>query len=642
MSAALNEGHAESILAALEEAVVAWDRSGRLVYANPAARALGLGSEPGPELLDGAGRPLPAAELRGLCGELTLKLTAAGRERWVVARSQALAQQGLTLCVLRDVTARRQQELRQQYLAQATESLACATDCRQALAAVVRLAVPQVADWCALDLLEGEELYRLAHAQLPPGRVRVGRVPSAAWRVLRHGEPELLDGARGDRDQRSQLSQLGLGSYLGVPLRCAGQVAGVLSFGRFGPGGYAETELSFARLVAERASAALEQARRLSEQASERQALLRANRSKDEFLAILGHELRNPLSPILSALQLVRMRGVKGIEREREILERQVRHMVRLVDDLLDLTRISRGQLDLKTSQRVELADVVQQAVEVSASLLEERGHELQLEVPRGAWVHGEQARLAQVVGNLLTNAARHSEPGGQVRVACELASGDWWLRVSDRGRGIAPELLERVFEPFVQDPGGQRAAGGLGLGLAIARRIVELHGGSLEAHSAGLGQGSTFTVRLPAARPPEQVPAASPRQIQPARGVQLLVVDDYLDGLETLAAALELAGHQVRQASDGPSALASAQAHPPEIALLDIALPGMDGYELARQLSAQHPALRLVALTGYGQDHDRDRSRAAGFCEHLLKPVEIDQLLELIERLTSPGAASD
>jgi signal transduction histidine kinase len=636
----MSEAHLGSILGALEEAVAAWDRTGRLIYANAAAHDLGLGAGEEPELLDEAGFPFPLAQLRALSGEVTLRLRASGRERWVVARGQALEQQELELCVLRDVTSRRQQERRQEYLAQATGVLVASREPRQALAVVVQLAVPAIADWCALDLLEGRELRRLAIVQVPPGRVRSSRVPSATWRILRHGQPELLDESTADPDQRSQLAQLGLRSYIGVPLICGGQVAGVLSFGS--GRGYGGPDLACARTVAERASAALQQALLRDQQVIERLALERAraeaeraSRSKDEFLAILGHELRNPLSPILNTLQLVKMRGAPGMEREREILERQVKHMVRLVDDLLDLTRISRGQFDLRTSQRVDLADVVQQAVELSGPLLEERGHTLQLQVPRGAWVHGEQVRLAQVVGNLLSNAARHSESGGQVRVEAELASGDWWLRVSDRGRGIPPEMLERVFEPFVQETGAQRARGGLGLGLAIARRLVELHGGALSAASPGVGQGSTFTVRLPAASPPDVDLVEVPREILPARSVELLVVDDHLDGLETLADALELAGHQVQRASDGLAALQSAQQHPPEVALLDIALPGMDGYELARQLLVHEPSLKLVALTGYGQDHDRHLSRTAGFHEHLVKPVEIARLLELIERLT-------
>jgi signal transduction histidine kinase len=367
-----------------------------------------------------------------------------------------------------------------------------------------------------------------------------------------------------------------------------------------------------------------------------------ARRTKDEFLALLGHELRNPLAPILTALELMKMREGGGALRERAVIERQVRHLVRLVDDLLDVSRITRGKIELKRTA-VEVCQIVSQAIEMASPLLEERSHNLRVSVPRrGLLVDVDELRMAQVVSNLLTNAAKYTEPGGQIFVTAARESGTIVVRVKDSGAGISPEILPRVFDMFVQGKQSlDRTEGGLGLGLTIVRNVVELHGGAVVARSEGQGKGTEMELRLPAL--PQQLldlavesdedpttETSRPRLI----GRRVLVVDDNSDAAETLADILRELGHTTSVAHDGPTALAAAASFRPHVALLDIGLPVMDGYELARRLREQ-PDLdktQLFAITGYGQESDRERSREAGFQEHLVKPIDLARLATLID----------
>jgi signal transduction histidine kinase/DNA-binding response OmpR family regulator len=386
----------------------------------------------------------------------------------------------------------------------------------------------------------------------------------------------------------------------------------------------------------------------VTELAKARQAAEDANRAKDEFLAMLGHELRNPLAPILTALQLLRLRGIDAGERERAVIERQVRHLVGLVDDLLDVSRITRGKVRLKR-EVVELNEVVAKAVELASPLLEQHQHDLAIAVPRtGLGIMADSARLAQVVSNLLTNAAKYTPPAGRIRVAARAEDGEVVLRVSDTGIGIDPQVLPRIFELFAQDRQSiDRAQGGLGLGLAIVRSLVELHGGSVEARSEGRGRGSEFIVRLPRVdvqrstdEPGGSLRAASRK---PASGLRVLVVDVNEDAASMLGESLSESGHTIATAHDGPSALKAAAELRPDVALLDIGLPVMDGFELARQLRAMPElrTVRLIAVTGYGQEHDRRQSAEAGFDDHLVKPVDLDDLTALIQRY-EPAARED
>ena len=354
-----------------------------------------------------------------------------------------------------------------------------------------------------------------------------------------------------------------------------------------------------------------------------------ANRAKDEFLAMLGHELRNPLTPIVTACELLKMRG--DASRELDVIERQSGHIARLVDDLLDVSRISRGALEIRRD-RVEMWDVVADGVETASALLEQRRHVLAIEVPRrGCVVDGDRDRLAQIVSNLVCNAAKYSDPGSRIEIVVTACGPTITLRVRDHGIGIAADMLERIFEAFVQNKQAiDRAQGGLGLGLAIVRSLVNLHGGSVTVRSDGPGTGSEFLVVLPAA------PAMQSDRVAvmaPFAGSRVLVVEDNVDAAVLLADALSEIGYRVKVAHDGPSALAIAREFAPDVGLIDIGLPVMDGYELAGHLRSE-PAtarMRMIAITGYGQAADRGRARAAGFVEHLVKPVDLAAVKRLV-----------
>lgn len=374
-----------------------------------------------------------------------------------------------------------------------------------------------------------------------------------------------------------------------------------------------------------------------------RQGAEAANRAKDEFLAILGHELRNPLSPILTALQLMKLRGGDGLERERTIIERQVNHLTRLVDDLLDVSRIARGKVELK-KKAIEMADVVAAAIEMTSPLLEQRMHSLSVKLPRtGLAVEGDLTRLSQVVSNLISNAAKYTPPGGIITIIGETSPAEVILRVHDTGVGIAPDVLPRIFDLFVQEQQAiDRSQGGLGLGLTIVRNLVERHGGTISAHSDGSGLGAEFTIRLPkinidTVQRPMPVPPSPKASV--AAGRRILIVDDNEDSALMLAEALKTKGYQTCTAHDAPAALLAAADFRPELAFLDIGLPVMDGYELAARLR-ELPGLkgiRLIALTGYGQDSDRQKTSAAGFEHHLVKPVD----LSIVESIAAQGAVS-
>ena len=357
-----------------------------------------------------------------------------------------------------------------------------------------------------------------------------------------------------------------------------------------------------------------------------------ADRHKDEFLATLAHELRNPPAPIRRALQILKMPRVDAatVQRSREMMERQLHRLVRLVDDLLGVSRVMRGKIGLRR-ERVELASVVARAVETVRPPVGARGHELSVRLPNESLpLDADPVRVAQVVGNLLTNAAKYTEPGGRIRLTATREGTEAVLRIEDNGIGIAPDVLPRIFDLFVQvDHATTKAQGGLGIGLTLVKNLVEMHDGSVEARSAGLGKGSEFVVRLPLtaktvekeAGPDTPLTADSPRPT----GHRLLVVDDNRDAADSLAMLLQLQGHEVRVAHSGPAALEMTKGYAPDVVFLDIGMPGMDGYEVARRLR-QQPGLEkvvLAALTGWGQQEDRRRTADAGFDHHLVKPPD-------------------
>lgn len=368
------------------------------------------------------------------------------------------------------------------------------------------------------------------------------------------------------------------------------------------------------------------------------EALADANRAKDEFLAMLGHELRNPLAPILNAVEVMRAVGSSEamLVRSRDTIERQVHHMVRLVDDLLDVSRITRGTIELRHTA-VDLTQLVQQVAQSISALIESHGHNFHLSVSEEAlWLRADATRVEQVLANLLTNAVKYTSNGGDIWLTCGIEGNAAVVRVRDSGRGIPAEMLPRIFELFTQvSPTIDRAQGGLGLGLTLVRRLVEMHGGEVSAYSAGLGHGAEFVVQFPMETPcsPPLLPDESivGGQIRAPR--RILIVEDNVDSRETLRDLLELWGHEVAVAPDGAAGLAAFAASPPDVALIDIGLPGLSGYDLTRQIRSLSgsEAVRLVALTGYGQPEDRRRALEAGFDDHLVKPLDPEMLRLLL-----------
>jgi signal transduction histidine kinase/CheY-like chemotaxis protein len=366
------------------------------------------------------------------------------------------------------------------------------------------------------------------------------------------------------------------------------------------------------------------------------EALLLADRRKDEFLATLAHELRNPLAPIRTGLDILRIRSGDALATQRatDIMERQLRQMVRLVDDLLDVSRINTGKFAIKMG-RVELKAVVNDALEVVRSYIELHGHELVIDLPdRPVFLHGDATRLAQILSNLLNNAAKYTNRGGRVSLSARVDERSLVLHVADNGIGIAPDMLHQVFDMFVQvDSTLERTNAGLGVGLSLARRLVELHGGSIEAHSAGLNRGSEFVVRLPIVVDPELPAKSLPAAFMSSETYRILLADDNVDFVNSIGALLSAMGHSVVITHNGPDALTAAARFCPDYAFLDIGLPQMSGYDLARgirRLSCGSLTM-LIAVTGWGQEKDRQLAFEAGFDHHMVKPVRFEQIEEIL-----------
>jgi PAS domain S-box-containing protein len=386
---------------------------------------------------------------------------------------------------------------------------------------------------------------------------------------------------------------------------------------------------------------------------SQQEALRRANeqltevdRRKDEFLAMLAHELRNPLAALSSAIELLRVSGLEDprIEAARMVAERQTGHMARLLNDLLDVSRVTQGKIRLQKVQ-ISISEAIEDAIAATGPLMAAKGHRFSLKLPAGALtLEADPLRLTQVFSNILNNAAKYTPPGGEIEMTVVREQDEALIRLRDSGAGITPELLPRVFDLFVQaERSPDREQGGLGIGLTMARSLVAMHGGCIEARSDGPGRGSEFTVRLPLLGTPGTRPQdPDPGTAEPVARRRIMVVDDNVDMVEMMAALLELEGHEVATALSGEDALEIAVRNSPEVALIDIGMPGMDGFELARRLKA-HPALKrtlLVAISGYGREVDLQKSRQAGFAHHLLKPVDPEDLRRVL-RVPSSGAGT-
>ena len=405
----------------------------------------------------------------------------------------------------------------------------------------------------------------------------------------------------------------------------------------------AEGEAAVARAAGRRAndlanaldSARLELEHALGESARLNRELQENDRRKDEFLAMLGHELRNPLAAIRGALEVMRFsKDAEHVHQAHAVVDRQSAQLTRLVDDLLDVSRVSQGKIVLRPAP-VALSDVVRNAVETTRNLVESRQHQLEVDADSTAYAMADPARLEQMVTNLLTNAAKYTEPGGRIRVSFRREKQLVVLRVEDDGIGIAPEMLSQVFDPFVQvTPSIDGGVGGLGIGLTLVKRLAALHGGDITVTSER-GKGSTFALQLPAIDPP--VPSSAdtePARTSSEHHKQILIVDDNIDSGEMMAALLEAWGHHPLHVADGPAALEAVAQRVPDVVLLDIGLPGMDGYEVAARIRASYDPrqVHIIALSGYGQEEDRRKSRAAGCDDHLVKPVDIAKLESLLD----------
>jgi PAS domain S-box-containing protein len=590
-------------------------------------------------------------------------IRAGGQVRWLESRAHMVRDErgrpAQLSGVCMDITRRKRTEQDLRFLARASAEFATLVDYQSTLERLARLAVPTFADWCVVDLLREDgtlervaaahadeqksKLAAMLHAQLPPDP----SMPHGIWNVLRTGRAEVISDmqanirshALGDPQRMAALRRLGLRSYLGVPLATHGRTLGVITFisaesGRV----YDEEDLELAGDLARRAATAMENA-------SLYKTLQQSDRAKDVFLATLAHELRNPLAPISNAIALLRLRGLPeqilgqpDLGRPLGLIERQVNQLTRLVDDLLDVSRINTGKIELRPEPS-DLVAILQSAIETSRPHVEAAHHTLEVAFDAGqAPVRADPLRLAQVFSNLLNNAAKYTNPGGRIAITMETAAGEYVVRVRDNGVGIAAPMLKDVFTLFTQVTHPvERSQGGLGIGLSLVEGLVHLHGGRVEAHSAGSGMGSTFTVRLPrsqvvAAAQPAPVAVSATAATRPCR---ILVVDDNIDAASTVADLLRLLGNEVRVVHDGLAAVSGAADMLPDVVLLDIGLPGIDGFEAARRIRARlGSGIRLIALTGWGQEKDRAQATAAGFDEHWVKPVPLDKL----QGLASPA----
>jgi PAS domain S-box-containing protein len=551
-----------------------------------------------------------------------------------------------------DIEDRKRGELTTGFLANASAALAQLTDSDSTLQKVASLAVPHFADWCAIDVLESDgSLRRVAVAHTDPEKERIARemdlnYPARApetrgvRQVIRTGQPEwtplipdemLVEHTQGE-DHLQFVRDLGLRSYICVPLQSRTRVIGALTFvtsesGRI----YNSEDVRAAEDLASRAVIAMENASLLA-------SLQEGDRRKDEFLAMLAHELRNPLAPIRNVVQLLRASDLPASQLDwaTATIDRQLDQMTRLVDDLLDVSRITRGKIELR-KELVDLSEIMERAVEASRPLVERWGHQLTVTLPpQPVRLEADAARLAQVFSNLLNNSAKYTDQGGQISLSAAMEGDEVVISVRDNGMGIPTEMLPRIFDLFTQvDRALDRSEGGLGIGLTLVKRLIEMQGGTVQAKSEGPGKGSEFELRLPASQPAErsQTEPQPPKETPNQPGCRILVVDDNRDAAESLSMLLRRLGHEVHTAHDGLEGVEAAAEFRPDVVLMDIGLPKLNGYEAASRVR-EGPGgaeLLLIALTGWGQEGDRRRSQAAGFDYHMTKPVEFKALQKLL-----------
>jgi PAS domain S-box-containing protein len=552
--------------------------------------------------------------------------------------------------IARDITDRKRAEKTIRSLARISEKLNSTLDVNELLHLLMEEVIALVdaegglAGLCTDDGMVSRKYFREGQA-VPFDYCWPAQEGLPGW-LLIHKVPYLTNNAAADPQIKPELRErFSLRSVLSIPILGAGAGA-VLGFfqvhNKRDPRGFSEADLRQLLSVAQSASVAIQNALAYQKVRHTEAALRDSDRRKDEFLATLAHELRNPLAPIRNALQIMKMAAGnrEALQSAQEMMGRQVQHMVRLIDDLLDLSRISQGKIQLR-KELVELGTVLHSAIETARPLIQAAGHELSVQLPpTRMWLDADPTRLAQVIGNLLNNAAKYTKEGGHIALIAEHDGSQAVLRVRDDGIGIPADMLPRIFDMFAQvDTAIGRSQGGLGIGLTLVRSLVDMHGGTVQAASDGPGKGSEFVVRLPVATERLGIQAAARRPTEterPEKARRILVVDDNVDGAQSLSAMLKLMGHDTALAHDGISALETAYSYRPDMVLLDIGLPRLNGYEVARRLR-QEPQLRdvvLVAVTGWGQEEDRRRSREAGFDHHLTKPPDPAAIAQLLASL--------
>jgi len=531
------------------------------------------------------------------------------------------------------------------FLAGVSRILAESLDYEKTLENIAKSAVPQIADWCAVRMLsEDGSMTRIADVHSDPSREAMLKdmienyPPTEDFgpnKVVREGKSELLPDTAGlakkvaiDKGHLDLLERIGFTSYMCVPMRIRGQVRGVISMAITDSGRhFTEADLEMAEMLAERATMVVENSKLYREARDELQ-------RRETFIAQLGHELRNPLSAIANAVTLLAREPSQEphLAKLRGILKRQTSQLSRLVNDLLDISRITRGKISLNRAP-LDLGELATRSVQTLQETHGAEGRSIEVRTDRAALlIDADEARVEQIICNLLTNAIKFTDEGGHIEVALSREGDNAVLAVIDDGAGISPEQLRDIFKPFHQASLGAIDAGGMGLGLALVDQLTHLHGGKVSVSSDGPSAGSRFEVRLPLTHP---VPARAAEVAEESAGSRrrVLIVDDNPDALESLKMLLELVGHEIEVAEDGCGAIERARLWRPEIALIDIGLPDIDGYEVVARMRALKLAPRplFVALTGYGQPEDRQRALAAGFDVHLTKPVDIDELSRIL-----------
>jgi len=562
-----------------------------------------------------------------------------------------------TRCFTRDITDRKLAEDALAFVVRASSAMAALVDRESALQQAARIAVPYMADWCVVYVVDehGAIDYH-AHAHSDPAKEQLlaemlTKSPldwnsnTATVRALRSGTSQLmehlpepfLDSIAQSDEHRSIIRELGPRAVISVPLKIRDRTIGVIGLvASDASRRYTEREVRLAENLAERVATAVDNARLFH-------AVKEANQQKDEFLAMLAHELRNPLAAIRYAVALGQMPPDDSPHELFEIIDRQTQNLARLIDDLLDVSRISGDKITLR-KESIEAATIINRAVATVRPLLEQKQHELVLELAdEPVPLLADPTRAEQILANLLTNAAKYTQAGGRVIVRTNRDGKEAVIKVIDTGVGLPPEMLSRVFDLFAQaDRTLDRSEGGLGIGLTVARKLAEMHGGTISAASEGLGKGATFTVRLPLSESlvaDEKLPAAD-TQPDKLRKLRVLVVDDNRDTATSCALLLRLLGHEVQTAFDGQDALERARDFRPQALFLDIGLPGLNGYDVAKILRQDGFQDELmIAISGYGQPDDRKRSREAGFDDHLVKPVDQAALVFALNKFSENQA---